>query len=193
LSLAGDANHREWEWWLKSHPSLVREVQVHKASHHGSRNGDSGAAISRLKPKTVVVSVGAKNGYGHPHAEAMLLYANATVYRTDLHGTIVVEADRSGACTVHTRQAEAPRLPPAATAAPSRPALSNKTICIDINTANVQALVEIIHIGKERAQQIVALRRAQPFRSVQDLTRVDGIAAARVRDIIAEGKACVSP
>ena len=65
--------------------------------------------------------------------------------------------------------------------------------CIDINTAGVPALVQIIHIGPVRAQQIVVLRRAQPFRSIQDLSRVDGISSARVGDIIAEGKACVSP
>src|SRR5262249_26053106 len=142
--------------------------------------------------KTVIISVGATNSYGHPHAEAMQLYANATIYRTDLHGTIVVEADRSGRYTVHTGQEDSPRPPPATTAAPNGPVIPSTTsACIDINTATVQALVEIIHIGEVRAQQIVALRRAQPFRSIQDLTRVDGIASARVRDIIAEGKACV--
>jgi len=127
---------------------------------------------------------------------ALQLYANATVYRTDLHGTIVVEADRSGRYTVHTSQGEAPRPPPTTATEPNRaPAIfsSPSTGCIDINTASVPALVQIIHIGPVRAQQIVVLRRNHPFRSIQDLSRVDGISSARAGDIIAEGKACVSP
>jgi Helix-hairpin-helix motif len=114
----------------------------------------------------------------------------------DLDGTIVVEADRSGLYTVHADQGEAPRPPPATTTEPNRgPAISSSpsTGCIDINTASVPALCQIIHIGPVRAQQIVVLRRNQPFRSIQDLSRVDGISSARVGDIIAEGKACVSP
>lgn len=109
LSLAGDAQQREWAWWLASHSNLLRAVHVHKASHHGSRNGDSGGAIERLAPKTVIVGVGATNAYGHPDPEALLLYRNATVYRTDLHGTVVVEADRSGRYTVLTERGQAPR------------------------------------------------------------------------------------
>jgi len=49
----------------------------------------------------------------------------------------------------------------------------------------------IIHIGPVRTQEIIDLRRIQPFRSVNDLIRVTGIGAARLADIIAEGRACV--
>ena len=93
---------------------------------------------------------------------------------------------------MHTGQGQAPRPPPATTAIPtSHAAPASVSTCIDINTASVGALQAIIHIGEVRAREIVALRRIQPFQSVQDLTRVNGIAVARVRDIIAERKACV--
>jgi DNA uptake protein ComE-like DNA-binding protein len=49
----------------------------------------------------------------------------------------------------------------------------------------------IIHIGPARAQEMIELRRIQPFRSVSDMVRIDGIGPARLADIIAEGKACV--
>jgi competence protein ComEC len=52
-------------------------------------------------------------------------------------------------------------------------------------------LQEIIHIGPDRAQQIIDLRRIQLFRSVDDLIRVDGIGPARLADIKAQGRACV--
>ena len=70
-------------------------------------------------PKTVVISVGGNNSYGHPDPGTLALYRNAAVYRTDLHGTIVIEAERSGKYTVRTERGEAPRPPPAATAIPT--------------------------------------------------------------------------
>ncbi len=60
--------------------------------------------------------------------------------------------------------------------------------CVDINTASVESLDAIVHIGPSRAADIVALR---PFTSVEDLTRVSGIGDARLADIVAEGLACV--
>lgn len=60
--------------------------------------------------------------------------------------------------------------------------------CVDINRADIPALTRIVHIGTERAQQIVELR---PFRSVGGLDRVHGIGPARLRDIKAQGLACV--
>jgi len=64
--------------------------------------------------------------------------------------------------------------------------------CVDINNAGSVELQRIIHIGPKRAQQIIALRRAKPFRSVDDLVRVKGIAAKRLADIKKQGVACVS-
>ena len=65
--------------------------------------------------------------------------------------------------------------------------------CVDINAAGFEALQEIIHIGPERARQIIQLRRERPFASVDELVRVRGIAEARLRDIKEQGLACVVP
>jgi competence ComEA-like helix-hairpin-helix protein len=65
--------------------------------------------------------------------------------------------------------------------------------CVDINTASAKELERIIHIGPDRAQQIITLRQQRRFESVDQLTRVNGIAAARLRDIKGEGLACVRP
>jgi beta-lactamase superfamily II metal-dependent hydrolase len=113
LSLTGDAEPREWAWWLVNRKDLFPAVDVHKASHHGSIHGDIAAGLARLAPKTIVVSSGAENGYGHPDREALRLYADqrATVYRTDLHGTIVVEAERSGHYTIRLERTSGTELP----------------------------------------------------------------------------------
>lgn len=59
---------------------------------------------------------------------------------------------------------------------------------VDINTASIQELQRIYEIGPARAEQIVALR---PFGSVDELTRVSGIAEGRLGGIKAQGLACV--
>jgi len=71
------------------------------------------------------------------------------------------------------------------------PAISQKSPCIDINTATAKELERIIHIGPERAGQIVQLRKEKPFRTVDELVRVKGISTARLTDIKKEGLACV--
>jgi len=189
-SLTGDAEPRLFDWWLATVPGQLRDVQVHKASHHGSSNGDTDAALARLRPEVVVVSAGAGNRYGHPDASALSLYQHhgATVYRTDLHGSVVVHANADGSFRVSTeRTAQAPAAAPAAPAAatPSSPAAG---ACVDLNTASQQALQAIVHIGPARAAEIERLR---PFQRVDDLSRVSGIGAARLRDIVTQGLACV--
>jgi hypothetical protein len=107
LSLAGDAEPREWAWWTTHHPEWLTPVHVHKASHHGSANGDTADAIARLSPEIVIVSAGQENAYGHPDPAALRLYADngAQVYRTDVHGTVIVEAEPSGRYTVRVSSA----------------------------------------------------------------------------------------
>ena len=60
--------------------------------------------------------------------------------------------------------------------------------CVDINTASTRQLDRIVHIGPVRAEEIVQRR---PFGSVRELTRVNGIAQKRLRDIEEQGLACV--
>jgi competence protein ComEC len=60
---------------------------------------------------------------------------------------------------------------------------------VDINSASAEELQEIIHIGEERAQASIEQR---PFDSVDDLTRISGIAAGRLADIKEQGVACVA-
>ena len=51
---------------------------------------------------------------------------------------------------------------------------------IDINSAPLEDLVKVIHIGKVRAEELISLR---PFSSLNDLTRIKGIGKTRVEDI----------
>ena len=73
-------------------------------------------------------------------------------------------------------------------ASPTETTAAPSANCVDINTADLAALDQIIHIGPSRAADIIALR---PFATVADLTRVSGISSARLADIVDQGLACV--
>ena len=61
---------------------------------------------------------------------------------------------------------------------------------IDINTATLSQLDEIVHVGAKTAQKIIDDR---PYSSIQDLSRVKGIGDGKyLQDIISQGFACVN-
>jgi hypothetical protein len=59
---------------------------------------------------------------------------------------------------------------------------------IDVNSASLEDLTKIIHIGEVRAKELISLR---PFSSLDDLARIKGISEARVQDIKEQGLAFV--
>ena len=75
---------------------LSRGVNVHstvlKIPHHGSRSSSSREFIEQVNPSVAVISVGADNRFGHPHAETLEVlerYApEARVMTTSDHGAI---------------------------------------------------------------------------------------------------------
>ena len=75
---------------LRAHPGLG-ETELLVAGHHGSRTSTSYALLGRLRPQTVIVSVG-ENSYGHPADETLerIRKFGASVLRTDQCGTIVI-------------------------------------------------------------------------------------------------------
>lgn len=66
------------------------QVELLVAGHHGAATSTSQALLNRVRPESVVISVGADNPYGHPAPETLerLAAAGAAVYRTDQLGTI---------------------------------------------------------------------------------------------------------
>ncbi len=91
LLLAGDAG-------LPTEARLagrVGRVAVLKVGHHGSRGATSDAWLAELAPEDAVISVGARNTYGHPAPETLerLAAHRVRVWRTDRRGTITLESD----------------------------------------------------------------------------------------------------
>lgn len=73
---------------LKQYPDL--EVDVLKASQHGSKKSLSSAFLEKLKPEFTLISVGKNNRTKLPHQETLtrLEDINSKVYRTDQQGAI---------------------------------------------------------------------------------------------------------
>ena len=67
-------------------------VNILKVSHHGSKNGTSEELLEVLKPKIAIISVGAKNKFGHPTKEVLdkLNKKQIKILRTDLDGEILI-------------------------------------------------------------------------------------------------------
>lgn len=68
---------------------------VLKVGHHGSSRGTSSAFLRKVKPDFAVISVGAKNSYGHPDRGVLqrLQEQHVQVYRTDQDGAVVFWSD----------------------------------------------------------------------------------------------------
>jgi competence protein ComEC len=68
---------------------------VLKVGHHGAATSSTAPFLSAVRPSLAIVSVGARNPYGHPNAGALarLAAVGARVYRTDRDGAVLLETD----------------------------------------------------------------------------------------------------
>lgn len=88
--LSGDSEEPELEFWVDA--GVVPNVTLLKAPHHGSEDGFTYRFLETARPEVAVVSVGARNPYGHPRPEAMTAFGSVAehVMRTDLDGHVTV-------------------------------------------------------------------------------------------------------
>lgn len=82
----------------------IGHVDVLKVPHHGSKTSSTAAWLATLRPQIAVISVGAANQWGFPHAPVLARYAaiGSKVYRTDTDGAVTVSLSAGGRITVDT-------------------------------------------------------------------------------------------
>jgi competence protein ComEC len=196
----GDAEAATERRMVADHGDWLR-ADILQVGHHGSSTSTTPGFLTAVDPSVAIYSAGAGNQYGHPHREVLqrLEAAGVEVYGTDVHGTVVVRTDGTGwevttavdapivaagpQDTADDTEAETSEHAPPATSDGCDPGQ------VDINTAGLDELQQISHIGPDRAQQILELR---PFTSVRSMDRISGIGPARLDDIIQQGVACAS-
>lgn len=83
-------------------------IDILKVAHHGSKSTTTEAWLSYWQPRLAVISVGAKNSYGHPSKPVLdrLKQRKIDILRTDQNGEIAIEILTSGQMTVRTRWGE---------------------------------------------------------------------------------------
>ena len=89
--ITGDAQTEEEEAILGKEMDV--RAQVLLCGHHGSANSSSAAFLEAVSPRYAVISCGSGNDYGHPHEVLLrrLRACGASIFRTDLQGTVVCE------------------------------------------------------------------------------------------------------
>ncbi|MEH7177574.1 MBL fold metallo-hydrolase [Neobacillus vireti] len=169
------------------------KADILKLGHHGSSTSTHPTFLHEVNPAVAIYSAGKGNSYGHPHEEVVNLIKNSNIqlYGTDVHGTILVTTDGKD-YKVLTKK-DGTITPSSSGNTPKDTAKMEEMQpivgqCIDVNTAKIEQLQEIIHIGPARANELINLR---PFRSVDDLGRISGIGTARIAEIKSQGLACV--
>jgi competence protein ComEC len=74
---------------------LLRNVEVLKVAHHGSKTSSGDEILSQLKPALAVISAGKNNQYGHPDDVVLSRFAllRSRLHRTDKDGEVRVVTD----------------------------------------------------------------------------------------------------
>lgn len=86
--LTGDGERAvEHQLVTQTDPQLL-DVNVLKAGHHGSKTSTTPGLITAASPGAVVISVGEKNRFGHPHPTILARLESIPTFRTDTEGSI---------------------------------------------------------------------------------------------------------
>lgn len=188
----GDAERQTEQTMIKRGHKL--KAHIMQLGHHGSSTSNTPAFLDKVQPEIGFYSAVANNSYGHPHRETVSEFKERGIpmYGTDVHGTILVTTDGKTYQVKISREGTIKHDEVAKVEAEEKQESSGSLgTCgagtVNINLATKEELETIIHIGGDRGDQIMNLR---PFSTVEDLTRVNGIGAGRIKDIINEGKAC---
>lgn len=91
--LTGDTE--DWSEYMMIDSGMDLKADVLRVAHHGSNTASTLEFLQAVQPQAAVISVGADNSYGHPHAAVLerLEGAGCGIFRTDQLGTIVMESD----------------------------------------------------------------------------------------------------
>ena len=74
----------------------LKQAEILKAAHHGSKNSTSNEFLQKVTPEQTIISCGQNNRYGHPHTEMIhrLKTYHTKILRTDKMGAIIFQRKR---------------------------------------------------------------------------------------------------
>ena len=74
----------------------LKEVDILKVGHHGSKTSSSKNFIDKINPKYSIISVGKDNRYNHPNDSVLEILKDSKIYRTDQNGSIKIGLNKKG-------------------------------------------------------------------------------------------------
>lgn len=166
--IAGSSDRTSETEWLSGEVSL--ESQVMKVGSYSSVPSD--ALLNAVKPETAIIfcSKDKPNSSPDPLLLQKMYQRNIAVYQTFRYGTVTIHTDGEK-YYIETETGGIEKVPGQGSQAFTR---------VDLNTADYEDLLRIIHIGPARAQQIMAMR---PVNSLDDLIQIPGIDNNRLEEI----------
>ena len=87
--LSGDAEEKQERELVLSGQEFVSDI--FKLGHHGSKSSSSQLFLNAVTPKTVVISAGKDNKFGHPHEETLNRVKDLEIRSTITQGTVTYE------------------------------------------------------------------------------------------------------
>lgn len=90
--IMGDASKKNEEEIMYRYSLDIDYLRI---GHHGSNTSSSLMFLDNISCNNAIISVGKYNKYGHPHKEVLdsLNMLNYNIYRTDLHGMIIITSN----------------------------------------------------------------------------------------------------
>jgi len=87
---------------------VLQPADMLVAPHHGSLSSSTPEFLAALQPRWVVIPVGHRNRYGHPHPEVLARYraSGATLARTDRDGAVTLRMDGDKLTLERARETE---------------------------------------------------------------------------------------
>lgn len=95
LLITGDMGSSTEREFIKKY--ALPDIEVLVAGHHGSKSSTSKELLETVTPEVGIISVGTNNRFGHPSPETLdrMTAAGMTLFRTDLHGNILIQVHQS--------------------------------------------------------------------------------------------------
>jgi competence protein ComEC len=92
--LTGDIEAEAESWLVKTYKDKLK-ADVLIAPHHGSQTSSTSAFLKAVKPNTVLIPVGYRNQFGHPHQDVLWRYSDLhiRVFNNSEDGSIEVNMD----------------------------------------------------------------------------------------------------
>jgi competence protein ComEC len=95
ILLTGDVEGAGEKFLIENCADALKETDVLKVAHHGSKNSTSEAFLEKCSPFISIISCSEKNRYGHPHQELIdrLETKNSKILQTKDSGEITLITD----------------------------------------------------------------------------------------------------